>query len=895
MQQKPSPFQKLAKFATRNYDGVGESDSLGVPAHRKGFGYSFSASPRNVEKRQSTFEFWSRKAVVSEEGHGKAEVDLKSTPAKRGLSAVQRMTKLVTRSYEGPFDSDNMLSVPDASSGLHRKSSNSVERPPKSSGLEFKFGLGSHLEPSSLGGGVFHDRELSSPAKLLYHSATPLSPNSNSPAAPHAMWEKVLNTRVADRAEEVDSELKLPSAIHPPAKQPPPQVAWRGPRARPQNNKVKQERSDDTENVWMRAMQKSMDGKTKAKKSNTEALNDLDDWEAQLASISSKAKIRTKQMSSRGRPRVREIQPFPESWCRYPSHTREERMLSAGAAEKVETHDFAIKKVDDGTGNVEDYHAEKNRISHFRLGNAEDNLEESGRVGNEDTDKQEKEPTEVGKANSKRFSNPFLPVWNRWRAKNTLAMNEVIDRVIHGAEIVNDAMHMPHVSIGRRESMSLAGKVEFPELELLPLRSPPPQSEVIDEEADDQEAEKKRVEELKKKKIKPVYHARETESSRRGMNDLMDIFSKGPDEPEDMPMPKKKKGKMADPYALGLDDGDDEMNDNKKRTKLIHAARGAESSRGGMNDLMDIFANGPQESGGKKDEMAKRMGKKMRGKKGKARDPYDIDALLLDDDMDGSSDFSDEISTEIVVPSRPQSKLSAVASIESLTIDQRIGIDEMSTENSNVGDEDEDNDQEVSQYSIADPRFYEDCIVSANGVVGGENSSYLGSGAESLVSRSKTRTPKEGHDEEVSQFSIKDPRYYDERIMLPKETTTKGEIEQNTPTQGRGETSDARRQSPTHKETFESLEFPRFSKSEKHRTWNGRDWGRFVEDAKGRKRDASVGSVGSRTTVVSRSTVLGEVERLDSLEKMRNISRERSRSVEPTTGRRGTTGESVVD
>ncbi|PQE26790.1 hypothetical protein CJF31_00003480 [Rutstroemia sp. NJR-2017a BVV2] len=382
-----------------------------------------------------------------------------------------------------------------------------------------------------------------------------------------------------------------------PAYEPP---KWRGPRARnrvPSRDRMDTSQ-DDSAAVWMKAVRGAVALKARTRKSLQDEDDIFGDWEAQLAGVHSRAKHESRLFGSRGKPKIHQIEQFPPAWCRFPSHEREARgAASAGKAEQVETKDFALFKKD-VTGKIEHGHGARRRRPGATM---------SDNTGTSD----ELDPIVTADPWHKRLGQRIKFAW--------------IDYHIEAGQ-KKHAFH--NGSLGRRGSMTLDGKVQFPELELLPMRAPPPPSEVVDEEADDLEAEKKRVEEIQKKKVKPHFEALDLSKGKGGVGDLLEIFNEGPEEPKEPQMPVKKKGPMAkkkvvDQYALDDEDdsdtgggGDEEM--PKKKGKKVKDPYALDDED---NDLLGL-------------EEEEKMPLK---KKEKVGDPYDID-----DELDELSNHGDE-------------------------------------------------------------------------------------------------------------------------------------------------------------------------------------------------------------------------------------------------------------
>jgi hypothetical protein len=145
----------------------------------------------------------------------------------------------------------------------------------------------------------------------------------------------------------------------------------------------------------------------------------VDEWADELEARECQAKaktaaVRQKQHSSCSRP-------SPKSWAQYPSHTREERTRSAGLEDNINLRDFAIREVKDGV--TEWWTSERKHHHHHH-------------------------PKEEHHSLPIRLSNQIRTSLYKLRtAKNILS-----DDTIHG----------------RKSSVRVAGKLEYPELEILP-------------------------------------------------------------------------------------------------------------------------------------------------------------------------------------------------------------------------------------------------------------------------------------------------------------------------------------------------------------------------------------------------------------------------------------------
>jgi hypothetical protein len=106
-----------------------------------------------------------------------------------------------------------------------------------------------------------------------------------------------------------------------------------------------------------------------ARKVETERLK-ADGWAAELEARGRQAKAKTAAVGQRPSPPHAKIPP--ESWARFPSHTREERTASAGLPDHVSPKDFAIKDMKDDViewmiSNREHHHHHHEKEQHRSL------------------------------------------------------------------------------------------------------------------------------------------------------------------------------------------------------------------------------------------------------------------------------------------------------------------------------------------------------------------------------------------------------------------------------------------------------------------------------------------------------------------------------------------------
>ncbi|KAF5869540.1 uncharacterized protein Bfra_010734 [Botrytis fragariae] len=721
--QPKSPFQKLVRACSlkRSRDVVEEDLLLAPPPHRSGFGYRFASTPTTLGRRSPACHSTPTKKTA-ERQRSLIVDDSIDTPVKGKFSAFRRFKRLASLGgYDGPAD-DHRSS---------RAESGPARRP---SALDARLGLGAEMtakeaqrkisippnipsirlptpESSSINTADTHEHGvLARMATSMHVPTTELHmhdtlarigtaihidlPTPHFPNASSILHTPMLILQLLTFPTFLISTLEKKGSKAAPAIVPiaapkskvqrtgnDPQGGvpqWRGPRARNRSttrddNRRRMDTSqDDSAAVWMRAVKGAVSDRSKARKDNQDGDDIFGDWEAELAGVASKSKYESRKFGSRGKPKIHQIEQFPEAWCRFPSHERNARgHESAGVESAVEAKDFAILKPGNGVlGRSEhSYGTRRRRRPGMYTENSSDPSNSQG-ISDEELDAIE-------------AAEPF---YKRWSQKIRIAWMDY--RIEEGQK--KHAFHSG--SLGRRGSMTMDGKVPFPELELLPMRAPPPPSEVIDDEADDIEAERKRVEAIQKAKIKPHYEAADLTQSKGGVSDLLDIFSSGPEEPAEPKMPVKKKGpkakKVKDPYALNEDDdldgGDGDKGDEdempKKKGKKVKDPYAIDE------DEDEDFRPAPKRKEKAKDPDAIDEGNNedmppVSKKKGKAKDPY-----AIDNDMDGSSDFGsgDELS-----------KIDQIVMKKVLSDDDTIGHTRL----------------EDSVISFRDPEFYQDCLV----------------------------------------------------------------------------------------------------------------------------------------------------------------------------------------
>ncbi|THV47788.1 hypothetical protein BGAL_0289g00160 [Botrytis galanthina] len=752
--QPKSPFQKLVRACSlnRSRDVVEEDPLLAPPPHRSGFGYRFISTPTTLSRR-STARHSTPTKRTAERRRTPIVDDSIDTPVKGKFFAFRRFKRLASLGgYDGPADDHRgsrsesgtvrRPSALDARLGLGAEmTANEAQRkisiPPSIPSIRLptpespnintadthehgvlarmattmhvptpELHLAGHLGrmattmhipnpeihmPDTLAriGTAMHI-DLPTPhfpdASSILHTPHIDIPTPHLPSIPHISFghhdsDSPPKEKKGPNAAPAIAPIAAPkSKVQRPSNDPQggaPQ--WRGPRARNrsttrEDNRRRMDTSqDDSAAVWMRAVKGAVSDRSKARKDNQDGDDIFGDWEAQLAGVASKSKYESRKFGSRGKPKIHQIEQFPEAWCRFPSHERNARgHESAGVESAVEAKDFAILKPgNEALGRSEhSYGTRRRRRPGMYTENSSDPSNSQG-LSDEELD-----AIEAAEPFYKRWSHKIKIAWMDYRIEDAQKKH---------------AFHSG--SLGRRGSMTMDGKVPFPELELLPMRAPPPPSEVVDDEADDIEAERKRVEAIQKAKIKPHYEAADLTQSKGGVSDLLDIFSSGPEEPAEPKMPVKKKGpkakKVKDPYALDEDDdlgGDggekgDEDEMPKKKGRKVKDPYAIDD-----DDDDEDPPPAPKKKEKAKDPYAidddeNEEMPPIPKKKGKAKDPY-----AIDDDKDGSSDFGsgDELG-----------KIDQIMMKEVLSDDDTIDHTRF----------------EDSVISFRDPEFYQDCLV----------------------------------------------------------------------------------------------------------------------------------------------------------------------------------------
>ncbi|TVY64187.1 hypothetical protein LSUE1_G009805 [Lachnellula suecica] len=187
----------------------------------------------------------------------------------------------------------------------------------------------------------------------------------------------------------------------------------------------------------------------------------MDSWEMEMAATAAKAKSKSKNIVKKAKPTGPDRR-YPATWSRYPSHDRHERSISATREDKVESTDFAVAKINE-KGEAVWYHSEKKHHAYHHdedehLSHDEDHRKHlKQRIG-------ERKGRAEEKIKYKKYK-----------------LNKLTEQGTSG-----------HAK-GRRSSLTMAGQVEFPELEILPvtLRTREQQEKEVHEEQQQEIREKR--------------------------------------------------------------------------------------------------------------------------------------------------------------------------------------------------------------------------------------------------------------------------------------------------------------------------------------------------------------------------------------------------------------------
>jgi hypothetical protein len=147
----------------------------------------------------------------------------------------------------------------------------------------------------------------------------------------------------------------------------------------------------------------------------------MDSWEAEMEATAAKAKAKSRNIVKKSKPNLPDHR-YPASWSRFPSHDRSERLSSASVVDRVDAKDFA--KLGKKDGEIVWCLAHEDDGHHTEL--------------------------------------EYLK-----RKKGIL--DKVKERIDHEVYRTDTQVQQASSSKGWRGSLSMAGELEFPELEVLPL------------------------------------------------------------------------------------------------------------------------------------------------------------------------------------------------------------------------------------------------------------------------------------------------------------------------------------------------------------------------------------------------------------------------------------------
>jgi len=147
----------------------------------------------------------------------------------------------------------------------------------------------------------------------------------------------------------------------------------------------------------------------------------MNSWEAEMEASAAKAKAKSRNIVKKSKPTTPEHR-YPASWSRFPSHNRSERVSSASASDQVETKDFA--KLGSKDGEIVWCLAHEDDGHHTEL---------------------------------------------EYLKRKKGIMDKVKERIDYEAYRTDTQVQQQSSSKGRRGSLAVAGGLEYPELELLPI------------------------------------------------------------------------------------------------------------------------------------------------------------------------------------------------------------------------------------------------------------------------------------------------------------------------------------------------------------------------------------------------------------------------------------------
>lgn len=268
--------------------------------------------------------------------------------------------------------------------------------------------------------------------EVLRTPGSPLNPLDNEAAG---LWGKALKKKGDTKAKEVGDRLHIPR-----------KRSSQGSRKK----STAEEEQDRSKGAFegLRNLRKSKkktdvnDHKSAAEEYQKRfeervAVKDLvmDSWEAEMEASAARAKIKSRNIVKKSKPSGPDHR-YPATWSRFPSHTPSERLSSASAVDNVDVKDFANLGKKDGeivwclAHEDDGHHTELEYLKH----------------------------------------------------KKTIRQI-VQEKIDHELYRTDTAVQQASSSKGRRGSLSMAGELEYPELEVLPLT-------LMTEEQNPEEAEK---------------------------------------------------------------------------------------------------------------------------------------------------------------------------------------------------------------------------------------------------------------------------------------------------------------------------------------------------------------------------------------------------------------------
>ncbi|KAE9377794.1 hypothetical protein N431DRAFT_541428 [Stipitochalara longipes BDJ] len=147
----------------------------------------------------------------------------------------------------------------------------------------------------------------------------------------------------------------------------------------------------------------------------------MDSWEAEMEASAAKAKAKSKNIVKKSKPTGPDHR-YPLSWSRFPSHSRSERLSSASASDHVDAKDFA--KLGKKDGEIVWCLAHEDDGHHIEL---------------------------------------------EYLKRKKGIIDKVKERIGHEVYRTDTQLQQQSSSKGRRGSLTVAGELEYPELEVLPL------------------------------------------------------------------------------------------------------------------------------------------------------------------------------------------------------------------------------------------------------------------------------------------------------------------------------------------------------------------------------------------------------------------------------------------